>query len=339
MDFRDETKWKVYVHTSPSGKMYVGITSRDVRQRWQNGRGYIKNDHFYRAIQKYGWNKFEHEVIAENLTKDEACEMEKKLIKELKSNDYHFGYNISSGGEGGASGCPSSELQKKVTSERMKKAWRDPQYREKMINFSKQRMNDPNYVKRISEKNKLLWEDHGYRAAHSGENHWCYGRKRESLYEVENYNARPIVCVNTGEKFGCMIYAMKKYNISRDAISRCCNNHTTHGGQDTDGNNLLWMFEKDFNNISPNDLKYKLYLAKKGGKNAVINTDNHELFSSSKQAANKYQIKNPCSISYLCSRKDKKRRVANHHWMYLSEYIEINNCTEREAFESLFFIA
>ena len=100
MDFRDETKWKVYVHTSPSGKMYVGITSRDVRQRWQNGRGYIKNDHFYRAIQKYGWNNFEHEVIAENLTKDEACEMEKALIKKLKSNDYHFGYNLSAGGEG-----------------------------------------------------------------------------------------------------------------------------------------------------------------------------------------------------------------------------------------------
>lgn len=90
------------MHTSPSGKMYVGITSRDVRQRWQNGRGYIKNDHFYRAIQKYGWNKFDHEVIAENLTKDEACEMEKVLIKELKSNDYHFGYNLSAGGEGGA---------------------------------------------------------------------------------------------------------------------------------------------------------------------------------------------------------------------------------------------
>ena len=109
MDFRDETKWKVYVHTSPSGKMYVGITSRDVRQRWRNGRGYIKNDHFYRAIQKYGWDNFDHEVIAENLTKDEACEMEKTLIKELKSNDYHFGYNLSAGGEGslGLSGFKS----------------------------------------------------------------------------------------------------------------------------------------------------------------------------------------------------------------------------------------
>lgn len=132
--------------------MYVGITKRTIALRANNGKGYIKNDHFYRAIQKYGWSNFDHEIIADHLTKDEACQMEKKLIKELKSNDYHFGYNISSGGEGGASGCPSSELQKKVTSERMKKAWRDPQYREKMINFSKQRMNDPDYVKRISEK-------------------------------------------------------------------------------------------------------------------------------------------------------------------------------------------
>ena len=89
--------------------MYVGITSRDVKRRWQNGRGYIKNDHFYRAIQKYGWDNFDHDVIVENLTKDEACEMEKTLIKELKSNDYHFGYNLSAGGEGslGLSGFKS----------------------------------------------------------------------------------------------------------------------------------------------------------------------------------------------------------------------------------------
>ena len=90
VDFRDDARWKVYIHTSPSGKMYVGITSSGVKRRWQNGRGYIKNDHFYRAIQKYGWDNFDHEVIAENLTKDEACEMEKALIKELKSNDYNF---------------------------------------------------------------------------------------------------------------------------------------------------------------------------------------------------------------------------------------------------------
>lgn len=317
----------------------MGITSRKVQERWQNGRGYIKNDHFYRAIQKYGWNNFDHVIIAENLTKNEACDMEKLLIKELRSNDYHYGYNISAGGESGANGCQTSTLQKKVTSERMKKAWQNPAYRKRMSEMSKHWMRNPEHRKKISEHNKHLWQDPAYRKAHSGENHWCYGRKGESLYGSNNYNAKIVICVNTGEKFDCIIHAMKKYNISRDAISRCCNNHTTHGGQDANGNNLLWMFEDDFLSISQDDLRYKLYLAKKGGKNAVINIDDNELFSSSKSAAINYQIKNPCSISYLCSRKDKKRKVANHHWMYLSEYIEINNCTEREAFESLFFIA
>ena len=64
---------------------------------------------FYRAIQSTDWDNLIDEVIAENLTKDEACEMEKTLIKELKSNDYHFGYNLSAGGEGslGLSGFKS----------------------------------------------------------------------------------------------------------------------------------------------------------------------------------------------------------------------------------------
>lgn len=38
-------------------KKYIGITSRNVDLRWQNGLGY-KNTHFGNAIKKYGWGKF-----------------------------------------------------------------------------------------------------------------------------------------------------------------------------------------------------------------------------------------------------------------------------------------
>jgi hypothetical protein len=31
--------WIVYEHISPSGKIYVGITSQRVKVRWQNGNG------------------------------------------------------------------------------------------------------------------------------------------------------------------------------------------------------------------------------------------------------------------------------------------------------------
>ncbi len=42
--------WTVYEHWSPSGKVYVGITSQSIKVRWQNGNGYIKCKTFYRAI-------------------------------------------------------------------------------------------------------------------------------------------------------------------------------------------------------------------------------------------------------------------------------------------------
>lgn len=32
--------YKLYRHTSPSGKVYIGITKTSVYARWMNGRGY-----------------------------------------------------------------------------------------------------------------------------------------------------------------------------------------------------------------------------------------------------------------------------------------------------------
>lgn len=53
----------VYRHTSPSGKVYIGITSRQPEQRWLNGNGYKDSPKFYNAIKKYGWDNFNHEIL------------------------------------------------------------------------------------------------------------------------------------------------------------------------------------------------------------------------------------------------------------------------------------
>lgn len=96
--------WTVYVHINKiNGKMYVGITSKELKHRFRsNGLGYKSCSHFWHAIQKYGWNNFDHEIIASHLTEDEACNMEKLLIKKLNLTDQSVGYNIS---EGGNKGC------------------------------------------------------------------------------------------------------------------------------------------------------------------------------------------------------------------------------------------
>lgn len=91
-------KYTLYMHISPSKKYYIGITSQDIKKRWQNGYGYKTNTYFWRAIQKYGWDNFEHVILKTNLTKDEAEKLEIYYIQKYNTTDVNFGYNKALGG-------------------------------------------------------------------------------------------------------------------------------------------------------------------------------------------------------------------------------------------------
>lgn len=93
-------QYKVYIHTNKTNnKKYVGITKRNPLNRWKNGAGYKGQPKFYRAICKYGWNGFIHEIIASNLTENEAKNFEILLIDKLDT--ISNGYNVSKGGDTG----------------------------------------------------------------------------------------------------------------------------------------------------------------------------------------------------------------------------------------------
>lgn len=101
----------VYMHTNKiNGKKYVGITYQDPIKRWNYGHGYCNNQHFYSAIKKYGWNNFEHTIIADNLMVKDACLLERELIALHKSANPDFGYNICEGGQTNI--LPRSSLDK-----------------------------------------------------------------------------------------------------------------------------------------------------------------------------------------------------------------------------------
>ena len=100
-----KTFYCVYKHTTPNNKVYIGITSKNPLERWNNGHGYASNKHFTNAIMKYGWDNIQHEILFEGLTKEEACQKEIELIAFYKSNNCEFGYNRSSGGEWSAIGA------------------------------------------------------------------------------------------------------------------------------------------------------------------------------------------------------------------------------------------
>lgn len=90
----------VYCHVSPVGKIYVGISTAPYK-RWNSGKGYIKNHHFWNAIQKYGWDNFQHIILAEHLSAETAASYEINLINALKTTNPKFGYNKREGGDGG----------------------------------------------------------------------------------------------------------------------------------------------------------------------------------------------------------------------------------------------
>lgn len=106
--------YSVYTHINKTnGKVYVGLTSMRPEERWRDGKGYHKGTHFRNAIDKYGWDNFEHKIIKENLTKDEASYWEQYYISFYNSLDRQYGYNMSSGGEHGGH-SQTIETRKKI---------------------------------------------------------------------------------------------------------------------------------------------------------------------------------------------------------------------------------
>ena len=174
--------WTVYKHTSPNNKVYVGITSKPIVRRFGvHGQGYKSNRHFWNAINKYGWERFKHEVIADGLNFETACEMEKQLIREYKSYDSRYGYNIALGGQGNL----MDEVAKKRISERLKNYYSKPENKEQ-----------------VSKRSKKMWNDPEYHANHIGENHPMYGKSHseESRKKIgETRKKRNIKPWNTGK--------------------------------------------------------------------------------------------------------------------------------------------
>lgn len=182
--------YSVYKHTSPSGKVYIGITSRPPEERWHGGSGYRRNKHFYNAIVKYGWINFTHEILAENLTHDEACTAEMALIAAYNSTDPAKGYNLAPGGH--------APVPTEATRQKMRESHsRTPEW----CRAQSERMS--------GEKNPFF-----------GKTHTTETRVKMRL--TKRKNVRPIICIDTGEVYLTLREASRQSGINATNISRCC---------------------------------------------------------------------------------------------------------------------
>ena len=198
--------FKVYKHTFPNGKVYIGITSKEnVNQRWLKGLGYKHCPYIFNAILKYGWDNIKHEILLENLTEQEAQQKEIELIALYKSNNKRFGYNIENGGKG----------EYRMTEE----------IKEKISNSLKGK---PSW-----NKGKKLSAQHieNLKKSHMGKTkEKCHNAKCVLQYDT---NMRLIA------EYNCVINASDATRISKTLIARCARKECKYAG------GFIWIYKKD----------------------------------------------------------------------------------------------
>lgn len=303
IDYREDAKWTVYVHIVPkelSGydwdKYYVGITSKSTEERWgKNGCNY-RGQRFLNVINKYGWDNIQHEIIAENLTKNEACDMEKTLISLLKSNNGH-GYNYTNGGDGTSGYKPNDEIRRKMGEAR------------------KNHIVKPETIEKIRNKNK------GYKMPEERKQKMIknlpdrrYGNNNMSK-EVYQFSIDKIFI----RKFNAVAEARDLLNIKSNGISRSALEHHSYKG-------YFWAYSED---IIETNGEYKIREISKnkklsGKKKKVYQFDlNNKLVKiyNSKADAYRNSGESESVINDDLKNKRKTSRGRRYKWRYEDDVI------------------
>ena len=232
-----QNNYCVYKHTSPNGKVYIGITCKKPQYRWNKGKGYINNSYFYNAIQKYGWDNFTHEILESELPFEKACFLEKQYIEKYKSSNREFGYNSSIGGECSGKGVIPSEQTRKKLSEALK-GEKSP-FCKKVICIDTQKVYNSitEASKETGSRISLISAVCQGRQKTTKGQQWAYfenGKeyKKEKIEKKTGRKGKKVMCIETGIIYNTMKQAeidtgIYLYNIS----SVCRGRNKTAGGK------------------------------------------------------------------------------------------------------------
>ena len=278
----DERKWCVYCHTNKTnGKKYFGITSKPVEQRWKKGNGYDKtHTYFYKAIQKYGWDGFNHEIIAEHLTEQEAKEKEIELILFYKTNcrrynNPTYGYNCTDGGDGTSGHVVTEETRKKISeavlnnyrttgrkpwnygipmSSEQKEQMRQAHLGKPLSKETRKKLSDAKKGKRPSNFDMLRSEEVLKKNAEARRGKRRSDETRKKISDVkkgkhtgiDSSRFRPVYCIELNELFWGAKEAQNKYGFSSANIGACCRGQRNYAYRHPKTDDKLhWIYATD----------------------------------------------------------------------------------------------
>ena len=149
-----------------------------------------------------------------------------------------------------------------------------------------------------------------------------------------------ITCVNTGISYPTIAEPSKLYNVNNKGILNCCRGQDYSAGKDFNtGEKLFWMYTDDYNKLNKKEIikylidkKVKSYTENISGK-AVYCTTTNEVFDSITDAEKAYNG-SQTGIRKCCRGETKTSGSLSDGisltWMFLKDYIEINNMTMEE---------
>ena len=225
--------YKLYMHTSPSGKRYIGITSTEPEERWGvGGHRYKSQKRFYNSIKHYGWDNFKHEILVENLTKEEAEKLEIEYIKKYRTTEEEYGYNWSPGGLGSSTGKQIICLTTLEVFHSMVDASNSYHISVRALTaYILRHKGDPHYFCGEKDSEKLVWD--------------LYDPTKS--YTKTNYIYYPsIICISTLETFDSIAEASRIKGFNEKTLHKHLKGGNIFCGIDDNGDGMLWeYYDKD----------------------------------------------------------------------------------------------
>lgn len=224
-----EAYYYVYMHVNKTNnKKYIGITKTSLSKRWgKDGHQYLNNKQpaFAQAIMKYGWDNFEHIILFENLTQEEACEKEIELISKFQTTNSDYGYNIQLGGQLGNTDVIFTDEHKQKLSIAHKGKKLSDEHKKKIsenCKGHKPAIHTAEFIQRQRERNtgKVMSDESKKKISQS-----LTGVKRsvETLKKRKEHNPLlvSVFCPELNMTFACIADAAMYSGAHRSNIQQC----------------------------------------------------------------------------------------------------------------------